>query len=134
MKLTFLSVIITFAVNIHGPLVKRPKTPPSHGGNRGSSPLWVTRKNELSFDSSFFCAFKGGLEPGRHERKEKRVAFFSEYASTAGKPMVGAGNGASSPLWGSVPNFLFIVPSRVRYFHYYLFNLKGKFTSAKCVI
>ncbi len=28
--------------DICGPLVKRPKTPPFHGGNRGSNPLWVT--------------------------------------------------------------------------------------------
>jgi hypothetical protein len=33
---------IMYLSSEYGPLVKRPKTPPSHGGNRGSSPLWVT--------------------------------------------------------------------------------------------
>lgn len=30
----------------YGPLVKRPKTPPSHGGNSGSNPLWVTNSQK----------------------------------------------------------------------------------------
>ena len=29
-------------VNYNGPVVKRPKTSPFHGGNRGSNPLGVT--------------------------------------------------------------------------------------------
>ena len=31
----------------YGPLVKRSKTPPFHGGNRGSIPLWVTKKRVM---------------------------------------------------------------------------------------
>ena len=52
-------VIITLAVADHiasanyGPLVKRPKTPPSHGGNRGSNPLWVTKKKIIHLGLSF---------------------------------------------------------------------------------
>ena len=30
--------------DLHGPLVKRPKTPASHAGNSGSNPLRVTKR------------------------------------------------------------------------------------------
>ena len=32
----------------HGPVVKRPKTPPFHGGNTGSNPVRVTIKKTLN--------------------------------------------------------------------------------------
>ena len=32
----------------NGPLVKRPKTPPFHGGNTGSNPVWVTKTRAIS--------------------------------------------------------------------------------------
>ncbi len=49
----------------NGPLVKWSKTPPSHGGNRGSNPLRVTRKrlrivsNSESFSTK--STFSGGI-------------------------------------------------------------------------
>ncbi len=53
------------APQIFGPLVKRPKTPPFHGGNRGSNPLWVTIK--ISIENYSFSIVYGRLaQLGEH--------------------------------------------------------------------
>ena len=52
---------------IYGPLVKWPKTPPFHGGNRGSNPLRVTKNYKMmiyvdklsyySYNESCVCGY-----------------------------------------------------------------------------
>ena len=72
----------------HGPVVKRPKTPPFHGGNTGSNPVRVTKTTPTLYGwVLFFCLQKGRDENpwGSSKQPETRVRVLGLWSLEYGK-------------------------------------------------
>ena len=72
----------------HGPVVKRPKTPPFHGGNTGSNPVRVTKTAPTLYGwVLFFCLQKGWDENpwGSSKQPETRVRVLGLWSLEYGK-------------------------------------------------
>ena len=70
----------------HGPVVKRPKTPPFHGGNTGSNPVRVT-KQHLPFMGGccFFQKIRDENPWGSSKQPETRVRVSGLWSHEYGK-------------------------------------------------
>ena len=57
----------------YGPVVKRPKTPPFHGGNTGSNPVRVTKREEsFKRSGSSLFLYEKGRDSNRRERSGRK--------------------------------------------------------------
>jgi hypothetical protein len=64
---------LIFNIIIFGPMVKRPKTPPFHGGNPGSNPGGVTKTKKKQPEGAAFPSRLAFLRGARYNTKIRRV-------------------------------------------------------------